>query len=170
MFSELQHHVGFALSVATIVSGIVGMALHELTHYTTARMLGCEADIQLCEDGVPRWAVWAWSPTVLTYVPHERSTAVDRAVALAPLLSGLTLGVVGILMHGLPSTLWSLPWLFGWGIYTVGGGLEDYSLHVSHGGETFWSRQPLFVRQLTGGVGIFVRSGETARRRRDQRA
>lgn len=106
---------GFAMAAA-----VIGGLLHEATHAAAARLLGGRV-LDVGRDG---WALYVdWESTA------GMTTLDVRLVQLAPALLGWSVAAAWIARHGWPTlSPTSIAALVGWAVYTVGGGLEDYSL------------------------------------------
>lgn len=103
---------------AALVSVIAG-ALHEATHAAAARLLGG----RVVDAGRDGWQLYVdWQP------PAGYSTTDVRLVQLAPALVGWAVGLVWLARYGWPSlSPAGIVGVLGWAVYTIGGGLEDYS-------------------------------------------
>lgn len=131
--------------VGALLAGIlVGVSAHELTHWATARLLGCPATISLR----------GWKPCVLYEVPVERGFWVERVVGLAPIASGLVGAAAWIAVVGPPTGPYAPAVGLGWVIFALGGGLEDYSVATAHG--RGMREQPTALRRFTACFGLFV--------------
>jgi membrane protein DedA with SNARE-associated domain len=86
----------------SVVAGLTGAVLHEITHYTVARLMGREAHVDLL--GMD------------TYYQEGQN---DVAIRVAPTLLGSWAFLVLLAMQV------SVPVWFAWGVYTLGGVTND---------------------------------------------
>lgn len=149
-----RHNVDPVWAVGMVVLPIIGMALHELTHYVVARVMRVKRVRIIVFGGAPYWAVWDWSPLVEYEIENHRSTVVDRLINLSPLLVGGAAAIAGF-VTGVELSKELAPIGLGWFYYTLGGGLEDYSMTVASG-KHWWRDQCLHVKQTYGGFAIYV--------------
>ena len=106
-------------AVATVIAAL----LHELTHAVAARVIG--GDIE-------RVGMTRLGPFVEWREPADCDVAAVRFVQLAPAIIGWGSMAAVLAIRGWPSL--SIPSALGlwmWAIYTLGGGIEDYSLSRS---------------------------------------
>lgn len=86
----------------SIVGGLTGAVLHELTHYSIARVMGREAHVDLL--GMDTW--------------YEEGQN-DVAIRIGPTYLGSLLFLVLLAIQA-PIPVW-----FGWAVYTLGGITND---------------------------------------------
>lgn len=101
------------------LAAVIGGLLHEATHAAAARLLGGRV-IDVGRDGWALYVDWESTPGM---------TTLDvRLVQLAPALFGWSVAAVWLARNGWPNlSPATIVSILGWAIYTVGGGLEDYS-------------------------------------------
>lgn len=116
----------FAAFAAT-VAGV----LHEATHAAAARLVG---------GRVVDWGFDGWSLYVDWAAPHGIESWTVRSVQLAPAIVGWAVAGVWVARNGWPElSPWGVIGVLGWAVYTIGGGLEDYS--VARAAASFDRRQ-----------------------------
>lgn len=114
-------------SLAAAVAGV----LHEATHAAAAHLVG---------GRVVDWGLDGWSLYVDWAAPHGIESWSVRSVQLAPAIVGWSVAGVWLARNGWPAlSPWSVIGVVGWAVYTIGGGLEDYS--VARAAASFNSRQ-----------------------------
>lgn len=108
-------------ALATVVAAL----LHELTHAAAALAVG--GDIE-------RVGMTRWGPFLEWREPSDCDVATVRFVQLAPAIIGWTSLLAILAIHGWPTlSIASMLGLWTWGVFTLGGGIEDYSLaHSRH--------------------------------------
>lgn len=110
-------------TIATVVGGAVaGAVLHEATHAVAAKLAGATSVRLYLADLAVEYRMPAGEPTWK-----------DRLVNLAPQLVGVG-ALLGALVVGYrPSGVSGVAVVLGWAVYTLLGGVEDYSLAAAHG-------------------------------------
>ena len=101
---------GFSVVLAVVVCGLIAAILHELTHYSVARLAGREA-----------WIDWR-ELNERHVIPPGGPDLRDLAVGVSPFILGGIIGV-GWLAAQLPI---SLPAVIAWGVYTLNGIPNDF--------------------------------------------
>lgn len=119
---------------AAAAAVLAGAYAHEYTHVAAFRALGGRAKVRHLDLTV-EWAM-----------PDELGTWRDRLGALAPALVGWLVAAVALATGSVPEPGIETLWMWaGWGIYTLHGGLSDYSMGLARGGalldlEDHWRR------------------------------
>jgi hypothetical protein len=142
--------------VAALVAVVIAAYLHEYTHVAVFRALGGDAHVKHLALSVQ------WS------MPTRYSVWRDRVGALSPEIVGWVAAVGWVAIAGVPAFAVETLWLWaGWAVYTLQGGLSDYSMAVARGESLL--NFPDYWRQLVAGAGCvsvamfgFVASPEPA--------
>lgn len=102
-----------------VLAALLGGVLHEAAHAAVAVALGGV----VVDAGREGWGLYVdWRP------PASGDVWTVRLVQLAPAVTGWGLLAVWVLLYGWPSmSLWAIGGGVCWAVYTLGGGLEDYS-------------------------------------------
>lgn len=138
-------HLSVRLAGGIIATLLAGSILHELTHALVARLFGADVEIDWLHLNV--WYA----------VDESRSKLVDRVINLAPQIVGATVAGLYYLAMGLPpATVTGALAALAWTVYTLLGGVEDYSLQAAHGHESWWDRQTPETRKWALAVAVLL--------------
>lgn len=144
--------ISAGLAAGVLGAPIIGAWLHELTHAAAAVGLGGRVrriDLVHLE--------------VIYELDDQLAEWRDRAINLAPLAVGTIAGIMYVATVGTPTGLTSAPLVLGWAVFTLLGGVEDYSYDAAHSEwerERWWQIAPWEEMRPATQVALLLLVGE----------